>query len=762
MKYPHTYFDDEIREGFYESGIIKRCWAAQLEILEEIDKVCKKHDIKWFMDCGTLLGAVRHGGYIPWDDDLDICMLRDDYERFIAVAQEELPEGCVVLNCHNIWFDYMTRVVNSFEPNFDEAFLEKYSNMFFPMGIDIFPLDYISDNPIEEQKHKLLINAMMDITGIIDEAESLDEITLSGIYDKFDKISDVKLDRKGDIKHQIYEACERVFAYCKKEDASRVTLAAYWAEGNGHVYPLKCFEDTIMLPFENTELPAPIAYDEVLRIEYGDYMRIYKNGAVHDYPMIDKQEIPFMQQHPEYSFRYRYSEEDIKTIERVHGNRPGSQVMRLMDLMEKAHQSISNDIMLANVEVALKTMETCQDAAVKAGGLIENYYGEGYVTVGYLEKYCETVYQIYNFIVQEVSENENVDINELGTVVYNELYSSLQECIESVKRDILNKKEAVIIVYRSSTWSAVEGIWRKMQDDKDLNVYVIVPPYYERNALGAVTICHDESKELPDYVNVCPYDAYDFENRHPEYVITQNPYDECNYTTTVHPFFYARNLKKYTECLVYIPWFIMDEIEEENEKAWKTMQYFCTVPGVVLADKVIVQSEQMKDAYVKKLVDMAGQESLDYWENKISAMEHLQIQDNKYDKLSYKIKWNIDDKKVLLFNIGIASLVQDGDKAIDKIKRILKLFENCKNSVFVIWKGYHIIENTLKKLDDKLYNDYKELILQFGKRCSGVYDETTDIDSLVKMCDAYYGDASVLARRCEVAKLPVMLMNIAL
>ena len=93
MQFPYTYFEDEVREGFYISGIIKRAWAAQLEVLEIVDKICQKHNIRWFADCGTLLGAVRHGGYIPWDDDLDICMLRDDYIRFNEIAEQELPEA---------------------------------------------------------------------------------------------------------------------------------------------------------------------------------------------------------------------------------------------------------------------------------------------------------------------------------------------------------------------------------------------------------------------------------------------------------------------------------------------------------------------------------------------------------------------------------------------------------------------------------------------------------------------------------------------
>ena len=82
----------EYREGFFVEEKMKRAWAAEMEVLKEIDRICNAHGIQYFADSGTLLGAVRHKGFIPWDDDIDIAMKREDYQKFLAVAPKELPE----------------------------------------------------------------------------------------------------------------------------------------------------------------------------------------------------------------------------------------------------------------------------------------------------------------------------------------------------------------------------------------------------------------------------------------------------------------------------------------------------------------------------------------------------------------------------------------------------------------------------------------------------------------------------------------------
>ena len=83
----------------YDDEVLRRLQLVELSILEDIDRICRECGITYFLDSGTLLGAVRHGGFIPWDDDIDIGMMRSDYDRFLSVAAEALGDRYVVSSC---------------------------------------------------------------------------------------------------------------------------------------------------------------------------------------------------------------------------------------------------------------------------------------------------------------------------------------------------------------------------------------------------------------------------------------------------------------------------------------------------------------------------------------------------------------------------------------------------------------------------------------------------------------------------------------
>ena len=122
MHIDKSFFEDEVRDGFYVTSDMKHAWAAQLEVLKDVDELCRRYNIQYFAEWGTMLGAVRHHGFIPWDDDMDICMKRQDYNRFLRIAEKEMPDGYQLFNISSDKDNdnMLTRIINSREIRFDK------------------------------------------------------------------------------------------------------------------------------------------------------------------------------------------------------------------------------------------------------------------------------------------------------------------------------------------------------------------------------------------------------------------------------------------------------------------------------------------------------------------------------------------------------------------------------------------------------------------------------------------------------------------
>ncbi len=292
MTFEDGYFEAENRCGFEVPALMKRVWAAQIELLEDIRQVCNRHDIRFFAGFGTLLGTVRHAGFIPWDDDLDICMLRSDLNRFLSVAQKELPSNCIVLNANlnDEYRDIMTRVVNVDSVTLDPGHMAKYHGCPFVIGIDIFPFDYIPANQGDMDVLINILNALDEVLKII-WGEVDDSIKIEAAK-QVEVICGINLDWTTRIDRQVLRIYESLTSMYSAEEAEKIGSIPLMAQYNrsGFCADKDCFSEFIDLPFENTVMPVPVGYNSILSGIYGrDYMKA-KIAYAHDYPFYSSQQ----------------------------------------------------------------------------------------------------------------------------------------------------------------------------------------------------------------------------------------------------------------------------------------------------------------------------------------------------------------------------------------------------------------------------------------------------------------------------------------
>lgn len=621
MNFSHTFFEDEVRDGFYVSGMMKRFWAAQLEVLFIVDEICKKHNIKWFIEGGTLLGAIRHKGYIPWDDDLDITMLREDYDKFNEIVRKELPQKYVWLHHNNEEeprYHYFTRITNSHELMFDKEHLEKYHQCPYVVGIDIFPLDYLSDDAEKEAHREKLVRLSMSLGELI-TPEGDNVRAYKKRLGELESLCDITFDYNGNIKQQLYELTDRLYARFANEGGEYVALMPCLISENKYKYPARYYDQIIELDFEGFMLPAPEDYDGVLRVVYGDYMEIVKDGGDHEYPVFSTQEEFLISLLPEYHFKYTFAKEHLENPVRAAYVSPKSKVKKFVSLMERAYSMVKKYICDKQYEESFQLLITCQNSAINIGTMLEEHYGEGLDTVKVLEDYCEMLYQL-SVMLQELGQREGayIDLEDLDKVM-EEIFC---EILNGIDKDISSHKKVLFIGYKAEDWKAFEKMWQRAKAEPDAEVNVMPIPYYEIDAMGKAIRMHYEAELYPDYLDIVDYKTYDIEKQHPDVIFIQNPYDECNYTTAIMPEFYSAKLKGFTEKLVYIPWFNLADVDDD-EKSRKTMDYFCKVPGLVHSDVVLLQSENMRNKYIQCLTEFAGEDTRGMWEKKIHPIVTL-------------------------------------------------------------------------------------------------------------------------------------------
>ena len=285
IQLPDGFLEEEVRCGYTITSEMKEVWAVELDLLAQLLNVCNKHKIKIFACGGTLLGAVRHKGFIPWDDDIDMMMFREDYNRLCEIAQTEFQSpyffqteysdpgslrGHAQLRNSNT-----TGILKS-----ESQFKYKFNQGIF---IDIFPLD----NVIKDEKvfAKQCQKALMKRGNTYRFAGCSTRYSLKlskGIKGKIRSLAyylgNPLFKMLSQIEYKRFEQDCAKFNTMYTELVSTLSLDF----SNKQYYKMRRdFEEIVYLPFEFIEIPVGKEYEHALKQRYGDYMEMVKGGSLH-------------------------------------------------------------------------------------------------------------------------------------------------------------------------------------------------------------------------------------------------------------------------------------------------------------------------------------------------------------------------------------------------------------------------------------------------------------------------------------------------
>jgi hypothetical protein len=377
-----------------------------------------------------------------------------------------------------------------------------------------------------------------------------------------------------------------------------------------------------------------------------------------------------------------------------------------------------------------------QEGALAVGKFIEQIEGEGNPRIAgpiaLLEEYCELLYGASK-----------------GEASGKTLRKHLIRLENSVRDELApDRIEAVFVSYNASMSDSILSVHAAAKADPACDAVWLPVPYFEKSSDGSLGAMRYEGAECYPGMDCADWREYDIEARRPDAVFTFNPYDASNLVTSVHPDFYCERLRGLTDLLVYIPYFIAaDEL----------LEHFCTVAGCVYAHKVIVQSEKIRDMYIRAFKKAYGNR-LGRPEGKFVALGSPKFDaviSAKREDFELPDPWRklIGDRKVIFCSTGLSAILTGEEQYLKKLRHVFNAFGR-RDDALLWWRPHPLTEATYGSMRPELADEYRRIVAEYRREGFGIYDDTPDVHRAVVWGDAYYGDWSSVAALCEASGKP--------
>ena len=400
-------------------------------------------------------------------------------------------------------------------------------------------------------------------------------------------------------------------------------------------------------------------------------------------------------------------------------------------------EQIARTLFLRKVPAAAQTLQELCD-------IIDKALSKEHAAL-YTEPLLSLIAVMQGFEKQKMPIRERVEALSLMGDIIDGVRSRLAEETEI-------KKEIYFLPYKASMWDSLESIWRAaVKDTENCNAHVVPIPYADRNPDGSAAQWHCERGIFPADVPVENWEDVDMKAIHPDVIYIHNPYDGMNLVTSVDSSYYSDKLKQYTDDLIYVPYFVSGEAVGEH---------FCQAPGVVNADHVIVQDENIKAQYEKYYPGGNPPEG-----------KFLALGSPKFDRVRSKKKedyilpkkWQkiIKGKKIILYNTSLGATLQNTDKVCAKLRHVFGVFKDRKDCA-LWWRPHPLMKATLRSMRPEVADEYEKIEKEYIAAGWGIYDDDPDVDRAIVCTDAYYGDYSSVVELYKVVGKSIMIQSIPL